>query len=383
MKGPRVFFYVQHLLGIGHLVRASRISTALAGAGFEVAVAAGGCSIEGFPDPGIRTIPLPGVRAGSNGFSALDDCKGRPVDETFKAARREQLLSALAAERPDVVVIEAFPFGRRMMRFELVPLLAMVQEMRPRPLVVCSVRDILQHNARPERVQETADCLAQFFDLVLVHGDPRFARLEETFALAHTIADKIRYTGLVAGPPPAPAHQSYRIVVSAGGGVVGAALVSATLQVLGAHAWARPACLITGPMLAGTALRSLEAAAPADIDIVPFRKDLPDLLASAELSISQAGYNTVCDLLQARCRALLVPFAGDGETEQTMRAHKLQALGLAEVVAEDEATPERLAAAIDTMLQRPKPAGHHLDLYGAHRAAQILKQEITRRGRSA
>ena len=40
----------------------------------------------------------------------------------------------------------------------------------------------------------------------------------------------------------------------------------------------------------------------------------------AGLSISQSGYNTVCDVLQAGCRAIYVPFAAGGETEQTVRA---------------------------------------------------------------
>jgi len=38
MKRLSVFFYVQHLLGIGHLARASRIAAALADDGFDVTV---------------------------------------------------------------------------------------------------------------------------------------------------------------------------------------------------------------------------------------------------------------------------------------------------------------------------------------------------------
>ncbi len=48
-KPKRVFFYVQHLLGIGHLVRASRIAHAMAKAGLDVTVVTGGSIIEGFP----------------------------------------------------------------------------------------------------------------------------------------------------------------------------------------------------------------------------------------------------------------------------------------------------------------------------------------------
>ncbi|MGO7902905.1 hypothetical protein ACC719_36580, partial [Rhizobium ruizarguesonis] len=56
------------------------------------------------------------------GFSGLADADGRPAGEDFLHARRQQLLDAFHAARPNVVIIEAFPFGRRHMRFELLPL---------------------------------------------------------------------------------------------------------------------------------------------------------------------------------------------------------------------------------------------------------------------
>ena len=38
----KVFFYVQHLLGIGHLKRAATLAQALRGAGFQVVLVSGG-----------------------------------------------------------------------------------------------------------------------------------------------------------------------------------------------------------------------------------------------------------------------------------------------------------------------------------------------------
>ena len=46
-------------------------------------------------------------------------------------------------------MIEAFPFGRRQMRFELLPLLDAIAAMTPKPLLVTSVRDILQERVSP------------------------------------------------------------------------------------------------------------------------------------------------------------------------------------------------------------------------------------------
>jgi predicted glycosyltransferase len=59
------------------------------------------------------------------------------------------------------------------------------------------------------------------FDRVLVHGDPDFVSLEDTFPLTSEISDKIVYTGIVAPPEPADASEVYDIIASAGGGAVG------------------------------------------------------------------------------------------------------------------------------------------------------------------
>ena len=114
-----VLFYVQHLLGIGHLARASRVADALVRGGFEVTMVTGGMPVAGFPGPGLHHVALPTVSSASEAFSGLVDAGGKPVDETFKQRRRDLLLDTLRDRRPDIVVLEAFPFGRRQMRFEL------------------------------------------------------------------------------------------------------------------------------------------------------------------------------------------------------------------------------------------------------------------------
>ena len=90
----RVFFYVQHLLGIGHLARASRIAGALKDAGFEVTLVTGGSAVEGFPGEGISHVALPAIVASNSGFSGLADLEGNPVDERFQRDRAERLIEA-------------------------------------------------------------------------------------------------------------------------------------------------------------------------------------------------------------------------------------------------------------------------------------------------
>jgi predicted glycosyltransferase len=368
-----VFFYVQHLLGIGHLARASRVAAALVEDGFRVTMVTGGLPVKGFPGPGLDHVALPAVGSASEAFSGLVEADGKPVDEAFLARRRDLLLAALHERRPDIVVIEAFPFGRRQMRFELLPLLDAVAAMAPRPRLVTSVRDLLQERVKPGRNEETVELLNRHFDLVMVHGDPAFARLEETFPLAAEIRPPVGYSGLVAAPPPRPPREVFKVLVSAGGGAAGAELVRATVGAArllpDASGWA----LITGPNLPQAEFDSAAAAAPSGLQLFRFREDFPVLLGGAELSVSQAGYNTVCDVLRAGCRSLLVPFAAGGETEQPARAARLSRLGLAEALPETGLTGPVLAEAIRAALARPKPPRATLDLDGAMGSARLLR----------
>lgn len=370
---PRVLFYVQHLLGIGHLARASRIADALVRNGFDVTMVTGGLPVPGFPGPAVRHVALPAIAAGAEGFSALVDASGNPVDDRFKADRRDRLLALFRSLRPDAVLIEAFPFGRRQVRFELLPLLDAIRLEAPKTLVLSSVRDILQENRKPGRDAETLALIESRFDGVLVHGDPAFAPIEASFPLARQIMDKVHYTGLVAPEPPPPAPEHWDVVVSAGGGAVGGALIRAAL---GARSRLDPSlrwCLIAGPNLPDAEYDAFAADLPPQVSLFRFRKDFAALLGGAKLSVSQAGYNTVCDILVAGCRSVLVPYAAGGETEQTMRANLLAAAGRARTVSEADLDAASLASAIDQALHQGAGEMPAINLNGADNSAAILR----------
>ncbi len=375
---PRIFFYVQHLLGIGHLARASRVADALVADGFDVTVVTGGTPVAGFPGPNIHHVALPTIASGDAGFSGLVDDQGNAIDDAFKRRRRDLLLEAYKSCKPDIVISEAFPFGRRQVRFELIPLLDAVHATHPSPRVVCSLRDILQERAKPGRDQESVDLVEKYYDQVLVHGDPAFVRLEETFAPADRISDKIAYSGLVAAPPPEPVADRFDVVVSAGGGAVGYNLVRAASDAARRLPPSMSWCLITGPNLPQADFDSIITSAPPNVSVVRFRKDFPGLIANARLSISQAGYNTVCDVLRAGCRCLLVPFATGGETEQSQRAMRLRKLGLAQVLTEEDLSADTMTLAVQAALDEPEPPAFSLGLEGARGTAVLLRQLLDR-----
>src|SRR5262245_28335746 len=139
-----VLFYVQHLLGIGHLQRALSLVDAIAREDIAVTLVLGG---EPPPWPisarAARLIQLTPVSARDASFKELVGPAGRPIDQNLKKSRQEALIAAFDAARPDALVIEAFPFGRRAFRFELEPLLKTARASRPRPWIICSLRDIV------------------------------------------------------------------------------------------------------------------------------------------------------------------------------------------------------------------------------------------------
>jgi predicted glycosyltransferase len=93
------------------------------------------------------------------------------------------------------------------------------------------------------------------------------------------------------------------------------------------------------------------------------------------LSISQGGYNTILEVLAARIPAVVVPFAGSGETEQNVRATALGDRGAITVLTEAQLSPAALAAAIQRALSAaPQPTDLRLDLGGMEKTAQIVGQ---------
>ena len=380
---PRVLLHVQHLLGIGHLRRAAAIARALAAGGFEVAFVSGGEAVPSLDIGAARLVQLPAIRSGDSGFSSLVDDSGAPVTDALWRARQLALESELASFAPDVLLIEMFPFGRRQFRRELIPLLEFSGHRRPRPLAACSVRDILVQKNKPQRLQEMLDLLERHYDLVLVHGDPAFADFALTFPAAAAIAAKIRYTGFVVGDLPARLPVSARqdvVLVSAGGGAVGAPLLNAALA-------ARPLTqqrdalwhIIAGPNLAEIDFAALQKNADQKLRIERFRPDFPRLLASCRVSVSQAGYNTLMEILAVGARSVVVPFADGQESEQPLRARLLAERGLVQAVAPQELTPVLLAAAIDAAAAMPAPSAGIFNLAGAAATAEILHQALRQR----
>ncbi|MEQ1907279.1 MAG: glycosyltransferase [Vicinamibacterales bacterium] len=380
----KLFFYCQHSIGMGHFVRSSAMAERLSHA-FDIVFLNGGPVPAGLPFPdAVERIDLPplGMREDATLVSLTP---GLTVDEALQR-RRDQMIALLNARQPDVVLIELFPFGRRKFECELIPLLTAAHARgADRPLIVCSLRDLLvtARRSQQEFDDRARDLCHRFFDLVMAHTDPIFARLEDTFRPSVPLATPVEYTGFLTRDfVEQPSVDRSGVLVSAGGGHVGEPLFRAAVA---AHAinWPvlqLPTTIVAGPFAPPAVVADLQTAATKGrgLTVLPQVPSLVPLLTSARASVSQCGYNTALDLLRARVPALVVPFAEGRENEQTTRATRLAECGLLETLPSTELTPERLAGAIRELLDFT-PARPTLDMNGAETTLRLLSDLASRR----
>jgi predicted glycosyltransferase len=352
---PALLFYCQHSVGLGHLMRSYALCDRLAER-FRVVLIAGGQLPDGIaPPPGVEIVALPPLGLnGENGFGSSDP---RYSTERAWDVRLHRILTTLRDVKPKVVLVELFPFGRAKFAREIVPLLGAAHD----AFKACSLRDILV-SGDPERDDRARKLADAHLDAILVHSDPRFARLEETFKPRTPLSVPVHYTGFVTGrdeqdAPPRGDH----VVISAGGGRVGRPLLQQAIERLNGT----PMRAIAGPLMPDEDFEALRRVAPRNVELIRSVPDLGRELRAARASISQCGYNTALDVVRAHVPALVVPYATPEEDEQTRRAQRLAALGLV-----------RVADHVDADLLDFQPARASLDLDGAATTRDLLYELI-------
>ncbi|MEM8700360.1 MAG: glycosyltransferase [Pseudomonadota bacterium] len=378
----KAFIHVQHLLGTGHVVRAAGIGRALAARGVEVTLASGNRLPPTIDTASLNVIELPACKSPDAAFKRLVTLDGEDIDEQWKSRRVKASIQAFDANDYDLLLTETYPFGRRQLDFELTPLLDHAKAKPRPPVIATSIRDILVRKKELWKEQWMADQALKYYDRVLIHADPDFIQLGDSFPFAGEVDHLVRYTGYVGGekrPAAEGTDGEDEVIISCGGGAVAEGLLAAALDArpLSRRAQDTTWRLLIGHDVPDRAFEGYRKRAPHGIRVERARRDFPELLKRARLSVSQAGYNTVLDVLIADAAAVFVPFAQENETEQTQRARALERHGRAAVLEEKNLSPEQLAAAIDDALALPHRP-HKVMLGGADRSADILMQDIGR-----
>ena len=381
----KILFYCQYVYGMGHFFRILELARGLSD--HQVILVAGGKPVDvDIPDH-VQLVRLPALYMDEQYTSLYAGEAGQSVAQ-IQEDRKAILFALFEQHRPDLFVVELYPFGRSFFEYELQPLLQAIRDRRFGPIdCVCSLRDVLVEKRDPaEYEQRVLYRLNRFFDLLLIHSDPQVLSLDDTFQRTGDIEIPVHYTGFVARHPQRIAAEDRdlvsksddgikQIIASAGGGRSGFPLLAATIDACRILRKKRPIHLavFAGPFMEEAQYLKLANQIPDEFSLQRFSQQFVEHLSTADLSISMFGYNTCMNLLAARTPALVYPYSR--QQEQPLRAAKVCRFTPMQILQSDDLRPSVLSRRIESMLQQPpdfKPDAVNLD--GVINTARILAE---------
>jgi ATP-binding cassette, subfamily B, bacterial len=375
-SGPRVVFYSHNGVGVGHLQRQLDLAGAYRRRHPESAVllvtGSHAASMFEFPD-GIDFVKLPSL-------AMIDRYRNwNPRDlpvarDDLIELRRRLILDTVRGFGPDLLVADfmaAGPYG------ELLPALAEVGRRGGRAVV--GFRDVLDEPAFIRELWAETGIYETLrgYAAICVYGDPAMVDFESAYGLGPELGGRLQYCGYLGRAPrqtsDVPLFERPIVLATSGGGVDGGSLLQAFVE---AAAQLRPRIggtwiAVTGPLMAYE--EHLRIARLAEASGLLARRIVPELRSYAALAdcvVAMPGYNTVCDVLSYRRRAVLSPRSGPSQ-EQWIRARRLAEWGVATPVSAAELTAEHLGSILERTLDASPPPPAPVPLDGVERALDV------------
>lgn len=370
-------------MGMGHMRRNLLIAQAFSAMPDEpiVLLVAGAREAGAVTLPaGVDTVTLPAIRKNGDGTYRAH-CRHLSLDDVI-GLRSTIIESAMRAFEPDVLVVDNVPRGAVR---ELDRTLALLRE-RPTVRVVLGLRDVLDDPVTVRREWMAADnfeTIREHYDAIWVYGDRHVYDTVREYALPPDIARLARYAGyfdqrdrpendtyIGAERVSELAHDATRPLnlCLVGGGEDGDRVAHAfTLAAMSSSSNDR-FVLVTGPYMSAETRATLEERAGGGdrLVVLPFVPEPAPLVAAASRVIAMGGYNTVCEILSYRKRALIVPRVRPRQ-EQLIRAKRMSALGLLDMLR-----PEDVSAETITQWLVEKPAAEREPMWPAMTALDSL-----------
>ncbi len=389
----RLMVYSHDTFGLGNIRRMLAICTHMHASipDLSILIVSGSPMLQSFRVvQGIDYIKLPCLKRtelGELGVRFLD----LDVTEIVRL-RRELILSTVASYRPDVVLVDKKPDG---LAGELEPSLRHIKCSLPQTRIHLVLRDILDSSSVTVDAWTRRgyyNILRWFYDRVLVLGDQSIFDVCEEYQFPQDLREKVHHCGYVQRQLPGRSRSEIRqelgvepeqrlVFVTAGGGEDGYQLFSASLAATSSLAQRLPlkTLLVTGPELGTEQTQAICRAAQTQdgLQVIEFTDDLMSYMNAADIVISMAGYNTICELLTLGKRSILVPRVRPIE-EQRIRAERLAGFRAFRTILPDELTPRVLERAIEEELQLAQstaPVPTCIDLGALPRITAMLQRE--------
>jgi predicted glycosyltransferase len=361
----RILVYSHDTFGLGNIRRMLEVARHLVQSSGEVSVLVitGSPMLHAFRIPDrIDYVKLPCL---SRNVDGRYGARTLPISlEQTVRLRANLIRSAIADFEPDLILVDKKPFG---VEDELAGALEAMSSSAKRPKLVLLLRDILdsaESTTRVWRKNGYFEAISAYYDQVLVVGCPEVYDLRREYDFPPFAAAKVRFCGYIAREAGRQPREAVRrtlgvdakeplLLVTPGGGEDGHELVSNVMRALHAMpASQRPRThIVCGPEMSEPRRAAVHQAAQAltNASVQDFCDDMMSLMAAADVVVAMGGYNTVCELLTLRKRALIVPRVKPG-TEQSIRAERMAAMGFLRMLHPDLLSPTTMLAALQSEL---------------------------------
>jgi predicted glycosyltransferase len=239
----------------------------------------------------------------------------------------------------------------------------------------------------------TYQTIRKYYDEVFIYGCKDVFDAALYYRLNAELPGKVRYCGYVCSGEPVKSREQVRedlrlqrqklVVVTAGGGHDGYSLMQSCMETFRLVGKAAPfeAVFITGPLMDPAQREQLRAQGRSlGARVLTSVEDPPSFINAADLVITMGGYNSLCEIVSLRRKALVVPRLGP-RAEQRMRARLFQEKGLIDVLDPREVSARKLADRVTVDLERtdlPSPTAT-IDTAGSSKAADRLLELIAGR----
>jgi predicted glycosyltransferase len=284
--------------------------------------------------------------------------------------RSDLILAATANYKPDLLLVDKKPLG---IKGELTETFGYLKSELPDTKIVLILRDILDS---PESTTNNWErnghytAVRCFYDAVMALGRPEIFDPVKEYLFPATVAGKVEFCGYIRKQAGLKTRAAVRAelqmaadeklaLVTPGGGQDGYAVIRNYLTGISELSMIHKtrSLVICGPEMPEEQKAELKECAAAQPGVVfrEFTSDPMSYLAAADAVISMGGYNTVCEILSLKKKAIVIPRVRPTE-EQWIRAERMSRLGLFSIIHPDQLTPQRLMNSLHDCLPRWRSA---------------------------
>ena len=310
------------------------------------------------------------------------------ISEIMKL-RSDMILAAVANFKPDLLLVDKKPYG---VKNELQGALRYLKTYLPETKIALVLRDILDCPEATTKVWEKNryyKAIQSLYDQVFVLGQSEVFNLGEEYRFPASVREKVRFCGYTKRETIHKSRDMVRkelqlhneeklILVTPGGGDDGYHLLEtyiSALEYMPVDYHIR-SLIICGPGLPQPQKELIDRASAKypHVMVHEFTDDMISYMNAADVVISMGGYNTICEILSLKKRAIVIPRVKPVK-EQWIRSERMSRLGLFKAIHPDHLTPQGLFHALEDELnaKSDKPAFFpKLDLDALPRITQYV-----------